>query len=266
MSIASFHALILGIVQGLAEFLPISSSGHLILVPSFFHWEDPGLAFDVALHLGTLLGVVIYFWKDLTRFAQSLLQYQNNEYATERKLLGLLAIATVPGALIGLALEHKAETVLRSPFLIAWAMIGLGTLLGAADYFLSGQKKIIDLTWKTALLIGIAQGLALIPGVSRSGITITVALALGLQREEAARFSFLMSIPIIAGAGLLKAKQIFLSPDKMALGIGFAASAVCGLIAVSFLMKYVRTKKYTPFVLYRWALGAFVLLNLARFS
>jgi len=209
----------LGIVQGLTEFLPISSSAHLILIPYFFGWTDPGLAFDVALHLGTLVGVMAYFWKDF---------WEMLTLPTHRKTLGFLIVATIPGAVMGLLFEHKVETVFRSPALIAWALITMGALLAIADRKARGIKAVPDLTWADALIIGISQALALIPGVSRSGITITTALALGYKREEAARFSFLMSAPIIAGAGILKMKAILMAPDKAALGAGFICSALAG--------------------------------------
>jgi undecaprenyl-diphosphatase len=163
-------------------------------------------------------------------------------------------------------MENRAETAFRRPALIAGALIVLGIALAIADWFCAGEKNIALMSVAAALGIGLAQALALIPGVSRSGITITVALALGFSRKEAARFSFLMSVPIIAGAGILKSKEIWLSPDKAALGAGFLSSAVAGLVAIWFLMRYVQTHRYTPFVLYRWALGAFVLLNLPRFQ
>jgi len=260
MTAGSFHALVLGLVQGLTEFLPISSSAHLILIPRYLGWEDPGLAFDVALHLGTLAGVLIYFWKDLCHLATHLGDQK------ERNTVLFLIVATIPGGLAGFLLEHKAETVFRSPLLIAGVLIGMGTLLGLADWFSKGNKTIADLTIGAALILGLAQGFALIPGVSRSGITITMALVLGLNRSESAKFSFLMSIPIIAGAGILKSKAIMHSPDKFALGVGFLAATVAGLFAIWLLFKIIQTKRYTPFVLYRWALGAFVLLNLARFN
>lgn len=259
------QTLILGVVQGLGEFLPISSSAHLILIPSYMHWPDPGLAYDVALHLGTLLAVVIYFWKELLEFIQAIIRPIDPSLAPKRTLGIHILVATIPGAIVGVLLEHRAETVFRSPFLIAWTLIGLGVLLGIADR-MHPEKPLSEMSWPMALGIGLAQSLALIPGVSRSGITITVALALGFRRDEAARFSFLMSIPIIAGAGILKAKQIFLSPDHVGLAIGFAGAAASGLLAISVLMKYVQKHRYTPFVLYRWALGAFVLLNLAHFQ
>ena len=213
MSTSLTQSLVLGIVQGLTEFLPISSSAHLILLPRFLGWTDPGLAFDVALHLGTLGGVLAYFWKDL--------------WNIPRKTIVFLTVATVPGAIAGLLLEHKAETVFRSPALIAGALILMGAALAVADWRGNGDKKISDLTLKKAILIGLAQGLALIPGVSRSGVTITTALAIGLERREAARFSFLLSIPIIAGAGMLKFKAILLSPGKMALAAGCLGAGSC---------------------------------------
>jgi undecaprenyl-diphosphatase len=255
------QSLILGIVQGLTEFLPISSSAHLILIPQYLGWEDPGLAFDVALHLGTLVGVVLYFWQDLWKLAESVLKPSDPALSEDRRMAGFLIVATIPGAIAGVLLEHKAETVFRSPMLIAIALILMGTVLGVADWLSKGDKKISDLTFTTALIIGLAQGLALIPGVSRSGITITTALILGLQRREAARFSFLLSVPIIAGAGILKFKAILLSPDKMALGAGCLAAALAGFLAIWALMTYVQTRRYTPFVIYRWILGLFVLLR-----
>jgi undecaprenyl-diphosphatase len=264
--ISPLQSLVLGIVQGLGEFLPISSSAHLILVPSYMHWPDPGLAFDVALHLGTLAAVVLYFWKDLAGFGTAFLHYSNEDYEPQRRLVGHILIATVPGAVAGLLLEHKAETVFRSPALIGCTLIGLGVLLFIADLRTSGFKKLANIDWKIALIIGAAQAFALIPGVSRSGVTITVALFLGMERPSAARFSFLMSIPIIAGAGVLKFKQILMSPDKLALLTGFTGAAVFGFFAIWLLLRYVQNHRYTPFVLYRWALGAFVLLNLAKFQ
>jgi undecaprenyl-diphosphatase len=262
MHLAAFW---LGIIQGLAEFLPISSSAHLILAPRFFHWPDPGLSFDVALHLGTLLALVIYYWKDLLRFAQAISNPANAALAAERRLAGQLGLATIPGALFGLALEHKAETVFRSPSLIAWTLIGLGTLLWLADTWSTGDHSLEDLSWKQAFLIGLSQALALIPGVSRSGITITMALFLGFRRPAAARFSFLLSIPIIAGAGLLKTRYILHAPDPVGIGIGFLAAACSGLVAIWLLLRYVQGHRYLPFVLYRWLLGGLILLNLARF-
>jgi undecaprenyl-diphosphatase len=260
------HALTLGIIQGLTEFLPISSSAHLILVPHYLHWPDPGLAFDVALHLGTLLGVVIYYWETLGRFVEALIKPTDSAYQSDRRLIGLLVLATLPGAMMGLLFEHKAEALFRSPTLIACTLSGLGLALWLADRLGKGFKTADQMTVWMALWIGLGQGFAVIPGVSRSGITITVALALGIRRAEAARFSFLMSMPIIAGAGLIKLHEILRFPDKLSLLTGFGAAAIAGLFAIWILLRYVQNHRYTPFVLYRWALGAFVLLNASRFT
>lgn len=257
MSSDILQSLFLGSVQGLTEFLPISSSAHLILVPAIMGWPDQGLAFDVALHLGTLVGLMSYFWRD---FWVMLIKTE------QRKTLYYLMAATLPGALAGLLLEHKVETLFRSPSLIALTLIVMGTALALADRFSRGNKKVGNLSFGQALLIGVSQALALVPGVSRSGITITTGLALGLERPEAAKFSFLLSAPIIAGAGLLKAKAIFLSPDKTAIAAGFAAAALAGFFAIWALLRYVQTRRYTPFVVYRWILGVLILLNLRHFS
>ncbi len=261
----SIQSLVLGITQGLGEFLPISSSAHLILLPRFMKWPDQGLPFDVALHLGTLLAVTVYFWKDLTNLALAWIQPKDPARSGDR-LLGLqVLVATVPGAVAGLLLEHKIETLFRSPHLIGWTLIILGVLLATADGLTRGHKSLGDLSWGMAMAIGAAQALALIPGVSRSGITITTALFLGMERRSAARFSFLMSVPIIAGAGVLKFKEILLSPDHIALLCGFLGAAVSGFFAIWALLKYVQKNRYIPFAVYRWALGAFVLLNLDKF-
>lgn len=180
--------------------------------------------------------------------------------------MGYLIVATIPGAVAGLLLEHKVETLFRAPALIACTLILMGGALALADRMTKGDKTVSDINLKTALLVGVSQALALIPGVSRSGITITTALALGLARPEAARFSFLLSMPIIAGAGILKAHTIFSSPNPGAVGAGFVAAALSGFAAIWMLMRYVQRRRYTPFVLYRWILGALILLNLSRFS
>ena len=258
--------LILGVVQGLGEFLPISSSAHLILVPRYFHWTDPGLAFDVALHLGTLAGAVIFFRNELLRLARAVLRPQDAALSSDRRMAVLLILATIPAAIAGVLMEHKAETVFRSPVLIAWALISLGVMLGGADILGKGTKSLNEMALATAFWIGAAQALALVPGISRSGITITTALFLGYRRDDAARFSFLLSIPIIAGAGVLKCHEIFRSPDKAGLALGFLGAAVTGFAAIHFLLRYVRTRRYTPFVVYRLLLGVFILVFASRFS
>jgi undecaprenyl-diphosphatase len=249
------QAIVLGIVQGLTEFLPVSSSAHLILVPWLLKWqEDPGLAFDVVLHLGTLLALIVFYWREWLDMVFSLA----NGDRVRRRLLFLLIVASVPGAIIGVLLEKQAETIFRSPVLIAVTLATLGLILWAADAFGSKKRKIDDLTLVDALLIGLSQALAIIPGVSRSGATITTARFLGIDRAGAANFSFLMATPIIAGAGLLEARKFFHSGLTPQLGWGFAASAVFGLIAIVWLLSYVRTHTYRPFAIYRIALAAVV--------
>jgi undecaprenyl-diphosphatase len=256
------QAIILGIVQGLTEFLPVSSSAHLILIPWLLKWqEDPGLAFDVVLHLGTLLALIVFYWREWLDMALSLF----NGDPVRRRLLLLLIVASVPGAIIGLLLEKQAETIFRSPVLIAVTLATLGVILWVADTFGSKKRKIGDLTFVDALLIGLSQALAIIPGVSRSGSTITTARMLGIERADAANFSFLMATPIIAGAGLKEAHKAFQSGLTPQLGWGFAASAVFGLIAIVWLLSYVRTHTYRPFAIYRIVLAAIVVaVALAR--
>jgi undecaprenyl-diphosphatase len=256
------QAIVLGIVQGLTEFLPVSSSAHLILVPWLLKWQqDPGLAFDVVLHLGTLLALVIFYWRE---WLEMVLSLANGDHV-RRRLLFLLIVASVPGAIIGILLEKQAETIFRSPVLIAVTLATLCLILWAADAFGSKKRKIDNLTLLDALLIGLSQALAIIPGVSRSGATITTARFLGIDRADAANFSFLMATPIIAGAGLLEARKFFHSGLTAQLGWGFAASAVFGLLAIVWLLSYVRTHTYRPFAIYRIVLAAVVVaVALAR--
>jgi undecaprenyl-diphosphatase len=258
-----FQAIVLGIVQGLTEFLPVSSSGHLILVPWLLKWqEDPGLAFDVVLHLGTLLALVVFYWREWLEMAMSLV----NGDRVRRRLLILLIVASVPGAIIGVLLEKQAETTFRSHYVvIAVTLATLGLFLWAADEFGSKKRKIDDLTFVDAIIIGFSQALAIMPGVSRSGATITTARFLGIERADAANFSFLMATPIIAGAGLHEAHKAFNAGLTPQLGWGFGASAVFGLIAIVWLLNYVRTNTYRPFAIYRIVLAAVVVaVALAR--
>ncbi len=253
--ISYFHAIILGAVQGLAEFLPISSSAHLILVPWLFKWQDPGLAFDVALHLGTLLALLIYYREDWIAMARSVTGGQS----AERRLLQLIIVASIPGAIIGLAFEKQAETTFRSPLLIAIAMAVLAVLLWLFDK-LSPQKRTMgEMTYRDALVIGFSQALAIIPGVSRSGATITMARAVQIERGDSANFSFLMATPIIAGAGLVEARKLVHEGLDWSVGLGFISAAIFGLIAIAFLIRYVRTRDYVVFAVYRLLVAALVI-------
>jgi len=262
----ALQAALLGTIQGLGEFLPISSSAHLIVVPWLLGWPDHGLAFDVALHLGTLLAVLVAFAQDWARIFGATwrdLRAGQPFASAESQLLAILAVSSVPAALSGLLLDHLAEGPLRSPPLIAVNMVLLGAVLLIADRRArnarSGWVKPTD-----AFLIGCAQALAVVPGVSRAGATITAALLLGYRREEAARFSFLLATPVVLGAALLKVPGLVSSPSSFAAAaaVGCLVSAVVGLLSIRFLLAHVRTRDYRPFVYYRWAFAAVVAVAL----
>ncbi len=255
----TFQAIVLGLVQGLGEFLPISSSAHLILVPWLFQWEDPGLTFDIALHFGTLIAVAIYFWRDWLRL---LSKGFTDTKSTDGRLFWYLVLATIPGAAIGLALEKHAETTFRDPLLIAVMLILLGIILYWADRKSAKNIDVKNITLKTSFLIGLSQALAIIPGVSRSGITMTTGLLLGLTREGAARFSFLLSAPIIFGAAAVKLPYLIAHPSQITgnFVIGMVVSFVTGIASIGFLLRYVQTKTFLPFAWYRFILGAVVIV------
>ena len=254
------HALALGILQGLGEFLPISSSGHLIVVPWLLGWPEHSLAFDVALHVGTLVAVVVAFFGDWVRLLASAgrgLLRGNPFREPDGRLLGLLAMASVPGAVAGLLLEKWADTVLRSPILVAGAMAVMGGVLLMADRI--GGEKRDGFTVRDALLVGLSQAAAIVPGVSRSGATISMARALGYRREEAARFSFLLATPITFGAAAVKVPKLLGAGVAMGpILVGIAAAAVFGLLSIRGLLKYVRTNDYAPFSYYRFLFAAVV--------
>jgi undecaprenyl-diphosphatase len=258
------ETVVLGLVQGLGEFLPVSSSAHLVLVPWLCRWPDPGLGFDVALHWGTLLAVVAYFRHDIGQlalgFCRSLFRSTRDlRNDSHQKLAWLLVVASIPGAVVGKLLEKKAELAFRHPLLIAAALAAFGLVLLVADRCSRKTVDIKQATWIHAIWIGLSQALAIIPGVSRSGSTIAAGLALGLTREAAARFSFLMSIPIILGAGLVKMKDFGVGVTHGELAVGFLVAAASGFLAIRFLLRYVATRDYRVFVWYRLAIAAVVL-------
>lgn len=261
----AFQALVLGLIQGLTEFLPISSSAHLALAPWLFGWQDPGLAFDVALHFGTLVAVLWYFraeWAKLISSAISIIRKRRVETIEERRVVFLI-LATIPGAIGGLLLEKKAETAFRAPALTAIALIVMGIVLWAADRYSKMDRELGTMRWLDALLIGVAQVFALIPGVSRSGSTITTGRLLSFDRQSAAVFSFLMSMPIIAAAVVLKGPEVVRAGGMTTpLIIGILAAAVSSWLAISILLRYVTRHSYGIFALYRVVLGVTVLLIL----
>jgi undecaprenyl-diphosphatase len=264
------HGLVLGIVQGLTEPLPISSSAHLVLVRSLLGWTEESaahaLTFDVALHMGTLAALLIVFWRDWWRLAAAWLPFGTwapEDRALERRLgIGLVA-GTVPAALLGALFEDVIQNALRTPVLIALVMIVASFVILAADRLGLRALEIGEVTVGRALAIGAAQVLALAPGVSRSGITISAGLALGLTREAAARYAFLLATPITAGAGLFQLRHLVAGgmppDDRAAFAVGVVASFLVGVAAIRFLLQYVRRASLNAFIAYRLALALVVL-------
>lgn len=247
------QASVLGLIQGLTEFLPVSSSAHLTLAPWLFNWSDPGLTFDVALHAGTLVAVLAYFWRD---WLEILGGAAIRPRGPQGRLFAMLVVATLPAVVVGLLFEKKAEEALRSPLLIAGLLAFFGLLMDAADRLGRGARSLLDLSWPGAIFIGCAQALALAPGVSRSGVTMTAALALGLAREDAARFSFLLATPVIAGAAVLKLRHLTAADVTGPFLVGVGLSAVSGLLAVGFLLSRIRRHGVRPYAIYRLAAAA----------
>jgi undecaprenyl-diphosphatase len=254
--------LVLAIVQGATEFLPVSSSGHLILVPRLTGWPDQGLAIDVAAHVGTLLAVLIYFWRDVGRLLLGFARLARGRVDDGGRLALYLLAATVPALAIGLLVDRYLGDALRSPEVVAWALIGFGGVLYLSDRIGMTIRSIGHMTLAHALIIGLAQTLAFIPGTSRSGITMTAARILGYERAEAARFSFLLSIPAISAAGLWKGREVFAGGDPAMIEAAVwmaGLSAIAGVLAIAFLMAWLRRATFTPFVAYRIALGSVLL-------
>ncbi|SMB92884.1 Undecaprenyl-diphosphatase [Thermanaeromonas toyohensis ToBE] len=255
-----FQALVLGAIQGIAEFLPISSSAHLILTRFFFGWPDPGLAFDVALHVGTLVGVVTYFWSELTSL---LLAGFTQPRSQEGRLFWYIIAASIPGGLFGVTLEEQAQTVFRTPALIAATLTLMGIGLWASDRWGRKKRGLKEINIWDTFLVGFSQALAIIPGVSRSGITMTAGLLGGLTREAAARFSFLLSVPIIAGAAFWELRHISWRHIDLAFAGGVFTSALLGFLAIKFLLRYLRRGSFGVFAWYRLLLAGIILLVLA---
>ena len=267
------QVVVLALIQGLAEFLPISSTAHLIVAPWLLGWNDPGLTFDVALHVGTLIAVVAYFfrtWIQIILHAFGVDWGDDEMLRQNPRLLWLLALGTSPGAIIGFLFEKQADTTLRSPILIAVMMIVLGLIMWAADHWGARTKGLGAVSFLDSIVIGCAQALAIIPGVSRSGATITMGLFRNLDRVASARFSFLLATPIIAGAAAKKfydvVKEGGIRPDMhMPFALGIAVSGITGLLVIAFLMRYLQHRSLNLFVYYRVIFGIIVIaLAVAR--
>lgn len=263
------HAAVLGALQGFAEVLPISSSAHLILVPWLLKWPESGLTFDVALHLGTLIALALYFRRDIIEMVVATIDAlaSRSLNSPAKRLPFLIIAATLPAAVVGKLFEQQVEEIFRSnPLLIASVLILFGIVLGIMDFV--GRKRLAmdEIKPASALTIGLFQCLALIPGVSRSGITITAGLMLGFTRESAARFSFLLSLPIVAGAALLKtihlAKHGIPPGEGLPMLVGILVSAITGYISVAFLLKFVQKHSISPFVWYRLLAGGAIIATI----
>jgi undecaprenyl-diphosphatase len=265
------RVIVLALVQGISEFLPVSSSGHLIVVRELFGWSfEDELTLDVALHLGTTLAVLTFFWREWLHMSRDALSWAlcpagngapRSPY--NRQLLALLAIGSLPAVAAGLAFEVWLESELRSVFVVGAMLVVFGLVLLAADRLGRQTRTIMDLTWRDAIVVGIAQALALIPGVSRSGATISAALARNYARGEAARFSFLLSTPVIVGAGVLELAR--LTAEGTSAGeagtmlVGATVAAISGWLTIRFLLRLIQLRSYASFVVYRLVAGVFVL-------
>ena len=262
----TLQIIILAIVQGLTEFLPISSSGHLVLVPYLFEWTDQGLAFDVAVHFGSLVAVCIFFRKDIASLLAGSAQVVTGNVRTPESRMALaIALATIPAAMAGLLFASWIEQNLRDPSVIVYTLAGYGILMALADRFGRRERSMADVGFKEAFIIGCAQALALVPGTSRSGITITAARILGFERQDAARFSFLLSAPVIFLAAGYKFYELISSGETVAwgqLGLGALVSCVVAYISIEFFMRVVTRIGLAPFAIYRLLLAGAILYAL----
>lgn len=263
----ALQAAVLGLIQGLTEFLPVSSSGHLVLTPWLMGWTDQSLAFDVAVHLGTLLAVVVYFWRDLWQLLQVTPRILSTDHDPVVGLARGLIIATLPACILGALLRVLLDVEFDSPALVAANLMLFGVLLGLADRYGRRNRQLGDTRWWGYALLGLAQAMALIPGTSRSGATMTAGLALGLDRVASARVSFLMAVPIIAIAGAYEGLKLAKDPASVewtAMGVGVSVAFVSGWICIAGLLKFVARVGFWPFVAYRLVLGSVIFGLLAQ--
>ncbi|HEY9898578.1 MAG TPA: undecaprenyl-diphosphatase UppP [Pantanalinema sp.] len=276
------QSVVLGVVQGITEFLPVSSTAHLILVPWFMNWRDPGLTYDVVLQGGTFLAVIWYFWTDIRNMLWAWIRSLSKPDLAndpDQRLAWLVILGSVPAGVAGVLLEKHIETTFRSPYVIAATLIGVGLLLALAEVVARHQRELKGLRWLDALVIGIGQACALIPGTSRSGATMTAAMFMGFSRTAAARFSFLLGIPIIFASTLFKVKHyvddfglnhpgrsladhLLQSPNTVPFVVGTVVSTVVGYLSIRFLLAYLQRGTMWLFIGYRLVLGALILVML----
>ena len=260
------QAIVLGIIQGATEFIPVSSSGHLVLVPWLLGWDSPGLVYDTVVHWGTLVAVVVFFrrdwWALISAWLRGLVHWDWSD--PEARLAWFLVLGTIPAAVIGFLLEDFFESLFGQPAWVSFFLLVTAGLLAASEWLGSRLRKVQDLRWPDALLVGLGQAAAIAPGISRSGATMAAGLLRGLERPAAARFSFLLSTPIIFGAGLLQLVDLFGAPDAMAqlpaLVVGFAAAAISGYLAIWGLLRYLQRGRLYPFAIYCTLAGSAGLL------
>jgi undecaprenyl-diphosphatase len=259
----TLEAVVLGVVQGITEFLPISSTAHLRVVPAMLGWDDPGAAFTAVLQLGSLAAVIGYFLKDLAEMVRASFRFLGDRSKPPEpaaRMLLYIIIGTIPVGLAGIALKHKIEGSFRSLYVIAAAQIVVGLALAVVEKVSNKTRPFEDITLRDAVIIGCAQVLALVPGVSRSGITLLAAMGIGLQRPAAARFSFLLSVPAVAAAGIFELPKVLRSHEVSGatLAIGLVAAVVASYASIAWLLKFLRTRTTLPFVVYRVLLGLLI--------
>lgn len=258
------HVLVLAIVQGVTEFLPVSSSAHLVLAPVLLGWPDQGLSFDVALHLGSLFAIFSYFRHDILNMAGAWVDsIRHRRLSPNGRLAWAVLLGTIPVGLAGLLFGPLIAHYLRSPVVLAWSMIVFGIILAWADWRPHAERTVEQMTWRDVVWIALAQAVALIPGTSRSGITLTAGLFVGLSRQAAARFSFLLAIPVIVLASLLQFKELTESPeviDWTALAVGTVASAIASYLCIKLFLAFIQRIGVMPFVIYRIVLGVILLI------
>jgi undecaprenyl-diphosphatase len=250
------QAIVLGILQGATEFVPVSSSGHLVLVPWVLGWDSPGLVYDTVVHWGTLVAVVVYFWRDwwalIVAWLRGLVRWDWSE--PEARLAWYLVLGTIPAVILGFFLEDFFESLFGQPAWVSFFLLVTAALLAISERLSSRSRQIKDLRWLDALLVGLGQAAAIAPGISRSGATMATGLLRGLERPAAARFSFLLATPIIFGAGLLQLADLFGAPDAMALvpplAAGFVAAALSGYVAIWGLLRFLQRGRLYPFAVY----------------
>ncbi len=269
-----FEAIVIGVVQGLTEFLPVSSTAHMKIVPVLLGWKDPGSAFSAVIQIGTLVAVLVYFWRDLVQIAIAMghdVRHGKLVRTAESRLGWMIAVGTVPIVILGLLFEDPIDHALRSLYVICAALILVGMLLALAEWWLGTDcrtgRDLRQITWRDAVIVGLAQAAALVPGTSRSGVTLLGGLASGLNRETAARYSFLLSVPAVFAAGaykLFKQRDALLGSSSQAINLlaGLIAAAIVGYLSIDWLLRYLRKRTTLVFVVYRIALASLLLAML----